>query len=86
MTFREKSDFFEGECSIFFVQALEFDGFPNTKPVMTDYKSIAGDPIMPFISCSVPSETNDACRIFNWRDKNPEIDGQDEILFLKFDA
>ena len=55
--YRENSTFFEGECSIYLVQLFEFDRFPNQSAMMINYKSIAGDPVMPFIGCSVPSGT-----------------------------
>jgi hypothetical protein len=54
--------------------------------MMINYKSVAGDPVMPFIGCTVPSHETDACRIFDWKNNTPEIDGQNEQLFLKFNA
>ena len=83
---RENSNFFEGQCSVFFVQLLEFEEFPRMEAMMLNYKSYAGDPIMPFIGCSIPSEVSDACRIYDWMDNVPKIDGQEEKLFLEFTA
>ena len=61
---RETTDFFEGRCFIYLVQLLEFDRFPESKPSLLFYKSVAGDPVMPFISCTVPSTETDGCRIY----------------------
>jgi len=82
--FRQNSEFFMGECKIFFIRLLEFENFPQTKALMLNYKSMAGDPVMPFIGCTIPSDQTDACRIYNWKDNTPEIDGQNENLFLEF--
>ena len=82
--FRQNSEFFMGECKIFFIRLLEFENFPQTKALMLNYKSTAGDPVMPFIGCTIPSDQTDACRIYNWKDNTPEIDGQNENLFLEF--
>lgn len=86
LNYRKTSDFFEGESSIFLAQLLEFEEFPDTQAMMINYKSMAGDPVMPFIGCTVPSHEADACRIFDWKNNAPEIDGQNERLFLKFNA
>jgi len=77
-------DFFEGDCSIYFTQLLEFDGVPRSEAMILNYKSFAGDPVMPFIGCTIPSDQADACRIFNWEDSTPEIDGKDQKVFLEF--
>ena len=81
---RENSDLFEGECSIYFVHLLEMEEFPSERAKMLYYKSIAGDPIMPYISCSAPNGETDGCRILNWMKNRPEIDGADANLFLEF--
>ena len=82
--FREKSEFFTGECKIFFIRLLEFENFPRSRALVLNYKSTAGDPLMPFIGCTIPSDQTDACRIYNWKDNAPEIDGQNEQLFMSF--
>ena len=82
--FRQQSQFFTGDCKIFFIRLLEFDNFPQARAMMLNYKSTAGDPIMPFIGCTIPSDQEDACRIYNWKDNAPEVDGQNETLFLEF--
>jgi len=84
--YRETSDFFQGDCSIYLIQLFEFDRFPVHEATMLNYKSIAGDPIMPFIRCSLPNDLTDSCRIFDWKNSIPEIDGQREKLFLQFEA
>ena len=81
---RQNSDLFEGDSSIYFVHLLELEEFPSDRARMLYYKSIAGDPIMPYISCSAPSGETDGCRILNWMQNRPEIDGQDANLFMEF--
>jgi len=83
---RDKGDFFQGQTRIFFIQLLEFDRFPRSQALMLNLKSTAGDPLMPFIGCSIPSDQTDACRIYDWKNNEPEIDGQNEKLFLEFRA
>ncbi|UCF95314.1 MAG: hypothetical protein JSW39_14585 [Desulfobacterales bacterium] len=83
---RENSNFFEGVCSIFFVHLLEFEEFPQNKAKMLYYKSVAGDPVMPFIGCAVPSSETDGCKIYTWGGYHPEIDGQTPKIFLEFKA
>ena len=84
LEFRSNSQFFEGVCKIFLVQLFEFDDFPTRRAAMLNYKSIAGDPVMPFISCTVPTDQGDWCSIHDWRNNWPNIDGQMEKLFLEF--
>ena len=81
---RANGDFFQGQTRIFFIQLLEFDRFPRHQALMLNLKSTAGDPLMPFIGCSIPSDQADACRIYDWKNNEPEIDGQNEKLFLEF--
>ena len=84
--FREKTDLFEGDCFIYMVHFLELDQFPKDRARMLYYKSIAGDPVMPYISCSAPSGEIDGCKILNWMENRPELDGQDTNVFLHFKA
>jgi len=84
--YRETSDFFQGDCSVYLIQLFEFDMFPADEAMMLNYKSIAGDPLMPFIRCSLPNDLTDTCRIFDWKKSVPEIDGKREKLFLQFKA
>ena len=81
---REKSDLFEGDCTIYIVHLLEMAEFPSARAKMLYYKSVAGDPIMPYISCSAPNGATDGCRILNWMKNRPEIDGEDANLFIEF--
>jgi hypothetical protein len=84
--FRDTTDLFEGECRIFLSRLLEFDSISTEKAILTNYKSIAGDPLMPYIGCSHPSEETDGCRIIDWNENTPEIDGREGQLFLTFEA
>ena len=84
--FREKSDLFEGQCSIYMVHLLELNQFPQDRARMLYYKSIAGDPVMPYISCSAPSGESEGCKILNWMESRPELDGQDANRFIHFEA
>ena len=83
-SYRDSSDLFEGECKIFFVQLLEFSDLQKNGAMMTAYTSYAGDPVMPFIGCSIPQEGGDSCRIFDWTDNQLEINGYSGKLFMTF--
>ena len=84
--FRDSSDLFQGDCFIYMVHFLEFEDFPKDKARMLYYKSIAGDPAMPYISCSAPSGEAEGCRILSWMENRPEIDGRDANVFIHFKA
>ena len=84
--FRETSELFEGDCSIYMVHLLELEEFPKDRARMLYYKSIAGDPAMPYISCSAPSGQADGCKILNWMESGPSLDGQDANIFFRFKA
>ena len=84
--FRETSELFEGDCFIYMVHLLELEEFPKDHARMLYYKSIAGDPAMPYISCSAPSGKADGCKILNWMENGPSLDGQDTNLFFHFGA
>ena len=84
--YRTTSDFFHGDCSVYLIQLFEFERFPVQEAMLLNYKSIAGDPLMPFIRCSLPDDQSDSCRIFDWKKNVPEIDGQEERLFVRFEA
>ena len=81
---RENSELFEGDSLIYFVHLLELEEFPTDRARLLYYKSIAGDPVMPYISCSTPNGETDGCRILNWMQNRPEIDGEDANLFMEF--
>lgn len=82
--FQRISDMFEGECRIFLVRLLQMETVPREEAFMFNYKSFAGDPIMPFIGCSNPSDRNDNCEIFSWNRNEPEIEGRNGLLFMEF--
>jgi hypothetical protein len=82
--FHSSSAFFEGRCVIYITQLLEFDQFPKNEAVMINFRSYAGDPIMPFISCVVPTEQSNACTIHEWNEKQPVTEGQQDSLFVEF--
>jgi hypothetical protein len=82
--FRDTSDLFEGDCSIYMVHLLELNELPKNGARMLYYKSIAGDPVMPYISCSAPSGETEGCKILSWMETRPELDGQDANLFIQF--
>jgi len=82
--YQTESDLFEGAASIYLVQLFEFDRFPDHEAMLLSYKSVAGDPAMPFIRCTVPGQEGDSCRIFDWTNNQPQVDGQGEKLFLSF--
>ena len=84
--FRGNSDLFEGDCFIYMVHLLELEEFPQDRARMLYYKSIAGDPVMPYISCSAPSGEADGCKILNWMENGPSLDGEDTRLFFRFKA
>jgi len=81
---RGTSDFFEGNCRIFFNQLIEFERIPNASATLVNYKSVAGSPQMPFIGCTLPSDVADDCRIFHWDESQPEIDGEKGNPFMVF--
>jgi hypothetical protein len=84
--FKKKSELFGGMCKIFMTRLIEFGDIPETNALLLNYTSTAGDPIMPFIGCSVPSEQSDDCRIYEWKESEPEINGHQGRLFLEFQA
>ncbi len=81
---RRNSDFFEGHCTIYFNQLLEFENFPSAEAALLGFKSVAGDPVMPFIGCSVPTAESDNCKIYNWGQDGPAADGTGNRLFIEF--
>lgn len=82
--FHASSAFFEGKCAIYISQLLEFDQFPENEAVMLNFKSYAGDPVLPFIACVVPSEQSNACTIHEWQNNHPYTEGHEDSLFMEF--
>lgn len=85
IAYRQSSAFFEGRCTIYISQLLEFNQVPNQEAVLLNFRSYVGDPVLPFISCVVPTEQSNACTIHQWRDNQPLTEGQEDSLFLQFD-
>ena len=82
---RESSAFFEGKCAVFLNQILGFEKIDDRQAFMLNYKSIAGDPVMPFIGCSLPTDEADDCRIFEWEGLNLKSSGKANKLFVEFE-
>lgn len=85
VTYRKSTTFFEGKCTIYITQLLEFDKFPQQEAVMMNFKSFAGDPVMPFIACVLPTEESNACSIHEWEQGHPVTEGQKDTVFLEFE-
>lgn len=85
IAFRASTAFFEGQCTIYITQLLEFENFPSKEAIMVNFKSFAGDPFMPYIFCVVPDEQNNACSIHEWDNNHPTTEGRKDSLFLEFD-
>jgi len=83
---RASSTLFSGKGTVFFTQLLELDRLPRSEALMVNFKSIAGEPAMPFIGCTAPMDQADGCRIIAWDHNGPSIDGQAELPFLSFEA
>lgn len=82
--FHDSASFFEGRCTIYITQLLEFDQFPDKEAVMLNFRSYAGDPILPYISCVVPTEQSDACTIHEWKENHPVTEGREDSVFIAF--
>lgn len=82
--FHKSSAFFEGHCTIYISQLLEFDQFPSHEAVMLNFRSYAGDPVLPFIACVLPTEQSNACTIHEWEGNQPLTEGSGDSLFLEF--
>lgn len=82
--FRKTGSLFEGKCRIYLTKTLEFDKIPDDEAVIVNFRSVAGDPLMPFIDCSIPTDENDNCTVMEWNDEVPETEGLKGELFLEF--
>lgn len=82
--FRALSSMFEGECRIYLTRLLRMAEVPQEEALIFDYKSVAGDPVMPYIGCAVPSEISDGCEIVDWHEGIPAIEGREGHLFVSF--
>ena len=83
--YKSSTAFFEGKCTIYITQLLEFDKFPHDEAIMLNFKSFAGDPVMPFIACVVPTEQSNSCSIHEWDQGHPITEGQIDTVFMQFD-
>ena len=81
---RETSELFEGRCLVYLLALIELDRLPQDQALMFNYTSVAGDPVMPFISCSAPDGDIDGCRILDWQNNVPEIDGGNAGPYMEF--
>jgi hypothetical protein len=81
---RTSTEFFEGESLIYLIHILEMDEAPSDRAKMFNFQSVAGDPVMPIISCQAPSGEGDGCRILDWQKNRPGVDGQAATPFMQF--
>jgi hypothetical protein len=81
---RTMTGFFEGESYIYLMHILEMEEVPADRARMFNFQSVAGDPVMPFISCQAPSGDGDGCRILDWQKNRPGVDGQAATPFVQF--
>lgn len=82
--FQQSSSLFEGHCTIYITQLLEFDQVPADEAVMLNYRSYVGDPVLPHIACVVPTEQSNSCTIHEWSENHPLTEGHEDTLFLQF--
>jgi len=81
---RTSTGFFEGDSLIYLIHMLEMEAVPSERAKMFNFQSMAGDPVMPFISCQAPSGEGDGCRILDWQKNRPGVDGQVATPFMRF--
>jgi hypothetical protein len=81
---RTTTGFFEGDSIIYLIHILELEEVPADRAKMFNFQSVAGDPVMPFISCQAPTGDGDGCRILNWQKNRPGVDGQSATPFMQF--
>lgn len=83
--YHTESSFFEANCRIFLAHLMEFSSLPQKHAVMLNYKSFAGDPVLPYIECAAPMAENNACRIHEWINNHPSTEGKEDQLFIEFE-
>lgn len=81
---RSSTGLLEGMATIYLLHILEMEDVPERRARMFDYQSVAGDPTMPVISCQAPVGENDGCRILDWQNNRPGVDGQTAQPFMQF--
>ena len=82
--FHQSSSLFEGRCTIYISQLLEFNQLPQEEAVLLNFRSYVGDPILPFIACVVPTEMSNSCTIHEWNRNHPTTEGREDTLFIEF--
>ena len=82
--FRHSSSLFEGRCTIYISQLLEFNQLPQEDAVLLNFRSYAGDPVLPYIACAVPTELSNSCTIHEWDQNHPTTEGRADTLFIEF--
>ena len=82
--FRQSSSLFEGRCTIYISQLLEFNQIPQEDAVLLNFRSYVGDPVLPFIACVVPTEQSNSCTIHEWNRNHPTTEGRADTLFIEF--
>jgi hypothetical protein len=83
-TFRQSSSLFEGRCTIYIGQLLEFNQLPQEDAILLNFRSYVGDPILPYIACVVPTELSNSCTIHEWNQDHPTTEGRADTLFIEF--
>jgi hypothetical protein len=78
------TDLFQGDTYVYLLHILEMENIPADRARLFDYQSVAGDPVMPVISCQAPAGETDGCRILDWQQNRPGVDGQAAVPFMKF--
>jgi hypothetical protein len=86
IAFRDTTAIFEGNCTIYVAQLLEFDTFPSEEAVIVNLNSYAGDPVMPYISCVFPDEQNNSCTIHEWSKNHPTTEGLKDRIMIQFNV
>lgn len=81
---RMSTGFFEGDSLVYLIHMLEMEEVPSDRAKMFNFQSVAGDPVMPIISCQAPSGEGDGCRILDWQKNRPGVDGQAATPFMQF--
>lgn len=82
--FRQSSSLFEGRCTVYISQLLEFNQIPQEDAVLLNFRSYVGDPVLPFIACVVPTEQSNSCTIHEWNRNHPTTEGRTDTLFIEF--
>lgn len=83
--YKKATTFFEGKCTVYITQLLQLDSIPKDEAMVLNFKSFAGDPVMPHIACAVPTEQSNACSIHEWQDGRPLTEGEQDSVFIHFE-